>query len=360
MIIDTSILGNIGWDFRLESRISEAERIHARKTLKRLAREKLQNGGDTVLKEVYEQLTYRGVSEKAMGHKTSDKRDSLSITFGDETFIFNQTLFRKNKRRSDISFHVKNTKIEYTIPASSTPESIADFISAVLGYMPEYMSVKETVIVEEEQRKIARQLGVDLLKKNICSILTSKGYMNDLLWSEHNDDAQIRVAISKGFSIKLDINLSELFFEDVARFVESLPEMPETKEFSLIELKNIRFCTVIRNYDDALLQHISGGGYNAIINDTELWVPNMSWSKAGVDKDYDIKVYRKKHILPGNAPVKRLRAVNDKLEEFMKGYDEDQRKKFLDQLITGVGSAAHCNRHACKMPASILEMEEND
>ena len=58
--------------------------------------------------------------------------------------------------------------------------------------------------------------------------------------------------------------------------------------------------------------------------------------------------------------MKRLRAVNDKLEEFMEGFDEERRKKFLDLLITGVGYAAHYNRHTYKMPGNILEMEEND
>ena len=34
-------------------------------------------------------------------------------------------------------------------------------------------------------------------------------------WSENRDDAQIRISISTGLTIELDVNLSEDFFEDV-------------------------------------------------------------------------------------------------------------------------------------------------
>ena len=342
----------------LEIRISEEERKHAKKSMKKLAKEKLQSGDVTILKEVYEQLTYRGISENAMDHQINDRFDVLRIRLGEDTFQIIKSFTKQHKLAKHMTFSVKDTYVECDIPISTTPESFADFIMAVRDYMPEYRKIKEVVTVDEEQKKLARKLAADLVSKNICSKLGSKGYSNDFQWSENHDNAEIRVAISKGFSISLDINLSERFFQVVTKFVDSLPEMPETQEFSLMNLPNILFCTVIRNYDEALLQHLRNGGYNALVNNDELWVPNMSWSKAGIDKDYEIKVYRKKNELPGNAPMKRLKAINDKLEEYMEGFDNEERNEFLEMLITGVGQAAYYNRHRYKMPESILEIKE--
>lgn len=335
MIINGNFIGDI-FDLPspLQSRISEEERKDAKRTMKRLAKEKLQDGDETELKEISEQLLYRGISENSMDYKANDRAESLTIIFGNDTFQINRFI-NKSKRPGDFHFKVKGTEITYDIPTSTTPESIADFVLAVQGYMPEYRLIKDWVTTEEEQKKIARKLAADLLKNNICRKLTHKGYDNKLNWSENRDDAQIRISISTGLTIELDVNLSEDFFEDVTIYVESLPEKPEFKECRMSDLHNILCCTVYRSYDEGLLQHIRHKGFYAIINNDELWVPNMSWSKLGIQTEHKVKVYRKKHVLPKNAPVEELKALDSKLEEHLAGYSEEERKDFLDRLVIG-------------------------
>ena len=118
--------------------------------------------------------------------------------------------------------------------------------------------------------------------------------------------------------------------------------------------KNILNCVVIEEYDDQIIRHIKEGGYNVIEHNCKLWIPNISPSVMDKEgKHENTTCFCSKDVLPENAPLNSLKAIDEKISENMNELSEDQRRALLYFLINGVGYTAHYNRHRYKVPEDI-------
>jgi hypothetical protein len=215
-----------GYD--LDDKIKEEERRHSIDALKRHAGEKLCKGPETSLKAIYENLLSKGICETDIEFTSTEIRDILTIKFGQHVFNLSFILFPKGNGNRDFLFSVKDTEISKYIQTNNTPDSIADFILAVNGYMPEYCSIKEAVIVREKQKIVARGIALDLIHKNICARLSEKGYETVVNGSEYYDKANVTIPASKDININIDVNLlSEDLYQQIKKLVDALPEKSE-------------------------------------------------------------------------------------------------------------------------------------
>lgn len=127
----------------------------------------------------------------------------------------------------------------------------------------------------------------------------------------------------------------------------------------MIRLANIVNCVVIKDFNDAIYTDLKDGGNNVIVHDGLLWIPNMSCIALIKAKTYGYVslCYGKQDVLPENAPMSCLKAIDTKLGEFMIGMEPHQKEDFVDRLINAVGYAGYYNRHRYKMPEYILCQE---
>ena len=127
----------------------------------------------------------------------------------------------------------------------------------------------------------------------------------------------------------------------------------------MVRLANIVNCVVIKEFNDSVYRDLKDGGNNVIAYDGALWIPNMSYIALLKAKIYGyLSMYYANHdLLPENAPISCLKAIDAKLGEFMIGMKPQQKEKFIDRLINAVGYAGYYNRHRYKMPEFILNLE---
>lgn len=120
--------------------------------------------------------------------------------------------------------------------------------------------------------------------------------------------------------------------------------------------KNILNCVVIEEYDEQIIAYMKKGGYNVIEHNCKLWILNISTSivlKEG--KHEKTTRYCSKDILPENAPFKSMKAIDEKISEYMNKLSEEQRRALIDLIIDGVGYTAHYNRHRYKVPEELVQ-----
>ena len=219
---------NILEDCGLEKRVKEEQRRQSIDTLRRLAEENFRPGDDTSIKAIYDALIDRDIDKTSITQTSSQIRDILNIKLEKHEFSISYIVFPKGNGRKEFSFSVAQTEISQYIPLNNTPESIADFILAVRDYLPEYCEIEKKVMVREKQNRIARELAMDLLQKNICNIAVEKGYESDVIGSIYNDNAQVMIHVSNAIKIKIDVNLlDEDMFNQITKLVKALPEMAE-------------------------------------------------------------------------------------------------------------------------------------
>ena len=204
--------------------IKEQQRIQSRKVLKELASAHLRSSERCSLQEIYDVLIRRGFDEQNLELVTCDIRDRLIIKIGTETFHIKHRMFPNQRDLQEISISVNDHEIDTSIPAASTPESIADLIQAIYDWIPEYCTIKENILAEEQQKKIARKIALDLLKRSVGDRLTEKGYDFEISGSEIYDNAQVKISVCKAFSMDLKVNLMEDFLDKILEVVDSLPD----------------------------------------------------------------------------------------------------------------------------------------
>lgn len=345
------------YHYPIEIKIKEQQHKLAYKTLKRLDREHIIVGNtNCILMDVEYALLNKGLCPNQMVHSVNDFCDELEITINGIIYNLNIPLFPRHKKGSGITFSVLNNAIHKYIDAFATPDSVADFVMSVSLWIPEYFAIEERIKAEEQQKTIACDLSMDLLKKNICMKLEAKGYVNAI--SRVDDMARIRVALGGSSNLSFEVGLLDDFLDHITRIVDSLPVIDQ-ENHSMLSFNNIFHCVVMMNYDDDLIGKLKRGGNNVISHEGRLWIPNMDIHTLNdLGNAADMKIFHKDDTLPKGAPMERLRTIDACLDKFIKGLPEAEREDFVQRLIDGVGYSGHYNRHRYKIPDDILNMEE--
>lgn len=349
------------FDYSIEYKIKQEQRRQADKALKRFSRKHIRTGeGDCTLAQVRDALIDRGVAPGCCEHSVNDFRDDLHVNIRDVRYNLNIPLFPQKRSGRTIKFDALQNELHHRFEIQTAPEGIAEFILAVSEWIPEYYDIEERMMAEEKQRKMACDIALDALKTTIGQKLAAKGYAYDIM-PDYDNKASLRIIVSDIFNMTFVVNLLEDFLEQVSGVVDSLP-VNEIEDYSMINLKNIHNCVVIEDFDDALIAELKDGGNNVISHNGNLWIPNMS--RSAMDKaekrGYVSACYTSQDVLPKDAPMVRLKAVNAKLDQMLEVLDESQKQSAVQRIIHGVGYAGHYNRHRYKMPPEILEMEEGE
>lgn len=301
--------------------------------------------------EVRDELIIRGVKESGLMHNVNDFSDRLEITIKEIIYKLDIPLFPKSNARRAIGLTTVNLGLCHNFEITSSPSGIAEFIIALSDWMPEYLSIEERIIAEDKQRRIACEIAIDLLRKTIGEVIEKKGYDYSVTNWEQSNKANLRINFCEAFSMSIEVNLLEDFLIKLSRVIESLPDNNQEK-ISMLSLKNILHCIMIEDFDDGLKERLREGGYNVILHEGRLWIPNISMNEL---KGYEkAKIYTKTDVLPTFAPIAKLKAIDAKLGEFVEGLSDTEKDHFFEMLINGVGYAGHYNRHRYKIATEIL------
>lgn len=347
-------------EYNILHKVREEKRECSHKVLKKLTKKHIRKG-DTLctLDLVRDSLISKGVTEGRCEYSKNDFSERLNIDLANTTFCLCIQLFPKRDPKKDINLTIDKTDIQKDLDSDTTPESVADFVLGLSEWLPEYYAIETHIQEEEMKKKTVHDLAVDLLKRNIDTILSKKGYSYSVTSSYFMNTASVKITFSPTIHMTLKVDLEDEFLEDVIRMAESLPSY-KLKGYSLREMDNIHNCVVIENYDHCISKHLKDGGNNIISHMGKLWIPNMSAiaiEKAKTE-GYLGACYTKEDTLPDDAPMLRLKAVNDKLGSMFADLSDEERDAAIDKIIQGVGYGAHYNRHRYKMPAEILDLEE--
>lgn len=331
----------------IEGKIIKEKHNLSKKALERFDKEcvSLQDSACTLL-EVRNELIARGVGESCLKHSLDDFSDKLEITINDIAYNLEIPCFPKRKSGRAIGLTTGLPGLRHHFGITSSPAGIAQFIIALTEWMPEYLSIEERITSEEKKKKIACDMALDLVKKMCDNILTPKGYQHDIKSYFGSNVAMLRINFDKALTMTLRIDLLEDFLDQLIRVIESLPDI-KNEQASLRSLENILHCIMIENFDSDLVKHLREGGYNVIVHEGRIWVPNMSLST--LKDSQEAKVYTKLDALPQNAPIAALKEVNAKLGELLLGLSKAEKEEFLQRLVNGVGFAGYYNRHRYKV-----------
>lgn len=207
----------------IEAKITEAKKQKADKAIHKFVKECIQYG-DTrcILKEVYDALVEKGIAPSMMSHQENDFREILEVKAHNVLISLSIPLFPRNNGKS-IDFSVKADEIHEFLDLYSTPESVADYLTAVSDWLPEYISIEERLMAEEKQRRMACDIALDLLKKTMGDKLSGKGYQYDTLHWEGSDTASLMISYGDSIRMTIEVNLLSDFLSDLTGIIDSLP-----------------------------------------------------------------------------------------------------------------------------------------
>lgn len=305
--------------------------------------------------EVRDELIIRGVKESSLMHNVNDFSDRLEITIKEIIYKLDIPLFPKSNARRAIGLTTVNMGLCHNFEITSSPSGIAEFIIALSDWMPEYLSIEELIIGEEKKKNIACDIALDLLKKKFDDILTAKGYQYEINRFGGSNIATLSISIGTALIMSFRIELLDDFLFQLTRIIESLPDNQQ-EQISMLSLENILYCTMIEDFDENLLESLRKGGYNVIVHEGRIWVPNMHMSTQNDSEN--VRIYTKHDVLPPYAPTAKLKAINVKLGELVQGLSASEKEEFLHRLVNGVGFAGHYNRHRYKIPTDILNSDD--
>lgn len=157
----------------------------------------------------------------------NDFIENLTLTSGGMDFELTFAQFPKEKKNHAINLMVGKNLLHHSFTSKSTPEGVAEFILALIGWFPEYVAIEEKVEQEAKQRKLVCEIALDMLKRAVEPILKEKGYTSSSITS-HRDTAHIRVQYDNSISMNIKVELMEDFLDSVLCIVKSLPSAVRT------------------------------------------------------------------------------------------------------------------------------------
>ena len=340
----------------IQGKIWKEQRDLSKKALERFDKEYI-TSRDTActLIEVREELIARGVAKSGLKHTVNDFSDKLEVSINQIVYELNIPLFPKRKVGRGIGLSTGKIGVHRDFKITTSPAAIAEYIIALSEWMPEYLSIDERITGEEKKKNIACDIALDLLKKKFDDILTAKGYQYEINRFGGSNIATLSISIDTALIMSFRIELLEDFLFQLTRIIESLPDNQQ-EQISMLSLENILYCTMIEDFDDNLLESLRKGGYNVVVHEGRIWVPNMRMSTQNDSEN--VRIYTKHDVLPPYAPVAKLKAINVKLGELVQGLSASEKEKFLHRLVNGVGFAGHYNRHRYKIPTDILNGDD--
>ena len=197
----------------------------SRNTIKEFTQKYLQKSEkECTLSEVRDAIISRNIRPEALQHETNDFSDSLTLNIKGDIINMKVRLFPKKRDGDKITVTVNQHDIQAYIDIKSTPESIADFILAIEGWLPEYHLIEDNIVTEEKQKRMAYDLALDLLKRTVKPILDKKNYEHSVTDLEDSSNATVNIYINETITMSLDVNLMEDFVGPITKVVDSLPE----------------------------------------------------------------------------------------------------------------------------------------
>ena len=340
----------------VQGKIWKEQRDLSKKALERFDKEYIRSRDIAcTLIEVRDELIARGVAQSGLKHTVNDFSDKLEVSINQIVYELNIPLFPKRKAGRRIDLSTGKIGVHRDFEITTSPAAIAEYIIALSEWMPEYLSIEERITGEEKKKNIACDIALDLLKKKFDDILTAKGYQYEINRFGGSNIATLSISIGTALIMSFRIELLDDFLFQLTRIIESLPDNQQ-EQISMLSLENILYCTMIEDFDENLLESLRKGGYNVIVHEGRIWVPNMHMSTQNDSEN--VRIYTKHDVLPPYAPTAKLKAINVKLGELVQGLSASEKEEFLHRLVNGVGFAGHYNRHRYKIPTDILNGDD--
>lgn len=154
----------------------------------------------------------------------NDFIENLTLTSGGVDFELTIAQFPKEKKNHAINLMVGKHLLHHSFTSKTTPEGMAELISALIEWFPEYLAIEEKVQQEEKQKMLACEIALDMLKRTIEPMLEEKGYTCFDITSIR-ETAQIKVQYDNSISMNIKVGLLEDFLDGAIRIIQSLPQL---------------------------------------------------------------------------------------------------------------------------------------
>lgn len=202
-------------------RIRREQREQSINAFRALSEEHLRKGnGEITLAQV------RDILDSADGMTTkyfiNDFLESLTVTSGIFEIEMTIAQFPKDKRKEEVNITISQYLLTHSLSVYNTPESIVEFLKALIGWLPEYASIEERLENSEKQKRLACTIALDVLERSVRPILDDKGYQDYHIRS-HGTHANIGLRFGCGTDITIKVDLMDDFLSSTLAIVNSLP-----------------------------------------------------------------------------------------------------------------------------------------
>lgn len=218
------------YDYELSRELRERQRQEEERAMEVFKNKLVYGKSECLLEDVRIELIERGMNADNLNHVRNTMADVLSLSFNGGSMELRQALFPKRHHTQSISINIQPYSIYCSIEPTATPASVAEFILAVVGWIPEYDRIEEKLKAQIKQEQMACQISLDLFKRVVGEVLEQKGYEYKIRYNLFVSKASISINVSEAFSITMEVNLQQDFLTQVTRYVNSLPEF--TKQSS--------------------------------------------------------------------------------------------------------------------------------
>lgn len=219
------IMDSMFLKFGVESRIREEKKKISDKALKGFMKKHIRRdiASPCTLSQIRESLLCKGFDETAVKYHIDDFREELEVTSDGMSITMDIPQFPKESLNRGISLQIYGGEIQHRFHRESSPDDIADFVTAVFEWLPEYLSIEEKIWAEEKQKEIACHLASDLLTRTIGARLEEKGYQYDYHSNEYRNVGGLTIHLSNSVKMKFEVDLMKDFMEQISKVVDSLP-----------------------------------------------------------------------------------------------------------------------------------------
>ena len=179
----------------------------------------LLNPGEASLAQVKELLLRKGISESDMEYQICDFSETLRFSLGSYSFELSRALFPK-KRDHSILLTISEILIWKRLEYSA--ENIADYVKAIIDWLPEYESIVANAEVELMKIQKICEIGMAFLQ-TISDKLCRNGLDSYVLQSFKSEEyATFSISYGNGINCEYKINLLEDFQEKIVEITDRL------------------------------------------------------------------------------------------------------------------------------------------